>query len=753
MNQLELYILLHGNLNFSSIPKELYSKVLDNSYWPMLDLIEQGHKIALEFPAHSLMQLEKIDCMFTQHLSKLINEKKCEFIASCFIQSILPLCPEEINDQNILQARKIYEDILGVTPSIFFLPEQTFSQGAAYQVAKQGYQTIIADWDNASEFNSFSRNTRYSINQIKTPKGSLNVLWNSSMNSFKFQRFIYGRISLKSYIDGIIHHYKKNESRILCIYGTDWEIFNFRPLTGEIAKGEIERVKVICETIDSLENIKLCLPSQIINQSKKPNKSIQISTATLPLPCKNRDDYNVVRWTVSGRDSVYKNTFAFKVFSEYLSWHYNTKKNLTDQEWQLFLELWASDQRTKITDCKHYEFGNKIHTLRKMFKTELPITQTDQSKIPKIKIFNSTPFNWDQEILSKTIKFKPGILFNKLKLKKGTSISCQCENIEYYRDGSIRLLNLIFEISLKQKQTAIIELEEDKNYLAPDAMIKINGSLIQVSTDRVNLVSNMAHGGDIQELQFPQFGSTPWIKYLPPVYFDNIAYSNDYYSGWNQLCLNDGNIIFDTAPSNFNPSPDFGDIRTTIHFKQGFYDGFLLKTYHIYHQQARLDCIHHFYFPATYPYFLRCAITTLNPEAFDIQSLKYETTHGSNLKESYSLLGQKINHIHSPNPRCSALTCLGSSSGWLNFKDNNHQLSQITNKSALYSIPLLEYKEIESTFLLRTYHSICESDETGQSLMRGHNKLSVTYLGLDATSNRYLASSYLKNHPPKITFN
>ena len=65
MSKLHLYSIFHGNLNYSSIPKEMYEHIIDTCYWPILDLIKQYDFVTgIEFPYNTILTINDIDPLF-----------------------------------------------------------------------------------------------------------------------------------------------------------------------------------------------------------------------------------------------------------------------------------------------------------------------------------------------------------------------------------------------------------------------------------------------------------------------------------------------------------------------------------------------------------------------------------------------------------------------------------------------------------------------------------------------------------------
>jgi len=515
----------------------------------------------------------------------------------------------------------------------------------------------------------------------------------------------------------------------LCIYGTDWEIFNFRPLTHEASFSEIERVESFFKIIHSYKNINFILPSSLL-KTKIKTSPIEITSAEIPIPCKNRDDYNVTRWAVSGRDNNAQNSKCFKTFFKLKTISTIDSKNEYKEEWQQLIRLWGSDFRTKTTSEKHYAFWTEIGHLEHLLNEKKSNIIHKTKDTADIIIKNPSNTDLKNEIVEITLKFKQGRFYSLPGLKiKNKEVLSQGENIQYYADKSIRELLLICSISIKKHETIKAYLVKQKQQNNNKYILKLNGAEIIVSTKNTHFVTNLKTGADIRSLTFPKISSIPMIKYLPPVYFDNIAYGNDYFSGWTQLCTEKREVIHDTKDTIFTPDENNFTIRIPLHFKQNFHNGFLIKRYNIYIDRERLDLSNHFYFPTKSPIFLRTGITTFNPEAFNINELAFSTTNGSLSPETYKLKDKKINHQRFPTQETSATSALGATEGWLTIHDDKNALSIITDKTNLYSVPMVEFEELEKNYLLRIHNTISESDDTGKSTFYGHNLFKMCYIG------------------------
>ena len=103
--------------------------------------------------------------------------------------------------------------------------------------------------------------------------------------------------------------------------------------------------------------------------------------------------------------------------------------------------------------------------------------------------------------------------------------------------------------------------------------------------------------------------------------------------------------------------------------------------------------------------------------------------NGGYTPEAFFLKGRNVIQDEAVSLSVSTHHCLGATEGWVDISDEEKGVAVITNKSQLYSVPLLHYEEIDSAYFVRVYTSIGEADDTSQSFWRGHNKIDVTYLG------------------------
>ena len=227
---INLYSFFHLNILFSSIEKEQRSEVIQKCYWPLLNLIKDFKlPIAIEAPALTLKIINKYDNSWIKEFKKLLKSHYCEFIGSGYTQLIGPLVPWEINRKNQLIGQSIYQKILNYSPDIALINEQAFSSNLIPIYLESGYKTIIMEWNNSFSFKNWDPElVNFRQSAISQCGKNIDVIWNNSINFQRFQRYAHSEISFSEFID-LVNVNKKLDNFNYLLYGSDAEIFNFRP--------------------------------------------------------------------------------------------------------------------------------------------------------------------------------------------------------------------------------------------------------------------------------------------------------------------------------------------------------------------------------------------------------------------------------------------------------------------------------------------------------------------------------------------
>lgn len=339
-----LYQIYHANLAFSAIEEEELGKVIDQTYFPLLSLIEnQEIKTGIELSGYTLEKIQELRPQWIILFKKLANKGLIELIGSGYMQIIGPLVPYEVNLENQIIGLETYQVILGITPNIAFVNEQAFSKSMVDLYNKVGYKAIAMEWNNAYSIKREEQwDKKYAFEPVivKGIKSNLPILWTDTILFQKFQRVAHGDIELDYYIK-TIEDYIDQGYRALPIYSSDLEIFNYRPGRFETeAKIDGDEWKTISQIIKRLHKYgKFFLPSEVLQQTLNKNILLNLTTTSIPVVVKKQDKYSLSRWAACGRGANYINTLCYNYY----------RKNGVGKE---LLRYWGSDFRTHITENK-----------------------------------------------------------------------------------------------------------------------------------------------------------------------------------------------------------------------------------------------------------------------------------------------------------------------------------------------------------------------------------------------------------------
>jgi hypothetical protein len=109
---------------------------------------------------------------------------------------------------------------------------------------------------------------------------------------------------------------------------------------------------------------------------------------------------------------------------------------------------------------------------------------------------------------------------------------------------------------------------------------------------------------------------------------------------------------------------------------------------------------------------LRLGHITLNPEAFDAQSLFFETHNGGFAAERFILNGKTIEHGRSVSFLVSASSALGMTWGELCLGDSQHAVTIRTRLNQACVVAQIGYVPVAGSFFYRASFSASELDET-----------------------------------------
>ncbi|MBR9726729.1 glycoside hydrolase [Shewanella intestini] len=348
-----IYTVFHLNLAFSSIEEKQHIDVIKHCYWPLLKLAQQGIPVGLEMTAYTLESIARVDMEWVTLFRLLLQENKCELIASGDSQIIGPLIPADVNQANLRLGQLGYAKLLGIMPKIAYINEQVVSAGLLDVYIDAGFEAVVVEWDNP-----YSHNPNWNAATLERPQSLLaasgrdiKVIWNHAIAFQKFQRYVHGELTLADYVDYLttICH---PEMVAFPIYGSDAEVFDFRPgryqTEAETIQGEWQRITKLFSFLAKESHFNWQCPSEILTHWNNSHP-LALTNAEHPVTVKKQAKYNITRWALSGRNDLLLNTLCYK------QWQQLKQSNGDDSMWRALCRMWSSDLRTHLTQSRYQQ--------------------------------------------------------------------------------------------------------------------------------------------------------------------------------------------------------------------------------------------------------------------------------------------------------------------------------------------------------------------------------------------------------------
>lgn len=216
------------------------------------------------------------------------------------------------------------------------------------------------------------------------------------------------------------------------------------------------------------------------------------------------------------------------------------------------------------------------------------------------------------------------------------------------------------------------------------------------------------------------------IKFLEHGTFHDTKLSADYYSGHSVIFSREGQKITDLVKTSI--FLENNSIRAKLSCDMDLPFGHLRKIFYVYQNHPRVDVKYIFDFKSFRPGSFRTGILTLNPDSFDKDSLQFSTHNGGEF-ETFSLDSNSITQDESSDPRLSSQGCMGATEGIFDFGDKIKGVTVFSDKSKWYSVPLLNYQNIDEKFFFRISNSVSELDDTTMTWWKGRKEFSYSILG------------------------
>ena len=214
-----------------------------------------------------------------------------------------------------------------------------------------------------------------------------------SLEVWGYAAAMQGDIGLQDYVD-YVRTQRAKQARVLCLYASDAEIFDFRPgryKTEEkiAATGEWNCIAQAFARLSQDDDFALIAPSDALRlrDARDAGQKLHLESAACPVPVKKQRKYALARWAVTGRDDVAINAACQRIHDGLVA------KSASSEAWKELCYLWSSDFRTHITDKRWNGFVARLRAMQTQWASyDRPATPAPQGgKIESRYIDIETP--------------------------------------------------------------------------------------------------------------------------------------------------------------------------------------------------------------------------------------------------------------------------------------------------------------------------------------------------------------------------
>jgi hypothetical protein len=647
---LSLYTFFHLNIAYSSIEEEQRPEVIRRCYWPMLKLAEKYRfPIGIEAPGYTLETINRIDPQWITMLRTLCRQGLVDFIGSGYAQIIGPLVPSGINAANLRIGNAVYQNLLRITPRIALINEQAFSAGLIQHYLDAGYQAIVMEWNNPARCHpEWNPEWRYFPQKAVGQQAEEIALVWNK--SISFQKF-------QRYVHGemelepyvaYLEQHLSSNQRAFPLYGNDVEIFDFRP-------GRFHTEAKMHED----------------------GEWQRINRLFARLSNDDRFHFMPIRDVLKLMDQPHAgHCLSLESPQHPIPVKKQEKYNITRwavtgaHDLQINTECWKIYQTFLQSDASEKDWKELCYLWSSDFRTHIT-TKRLKNYLVRLEKFKT-------EIGQRYDLSRPKSLENLVnRHEKATGCGCR--------------------------------KSDSTNFL-----ISQEHHFLHIESNRIKLILNCRRGMAIQSLVFKQVCKDPLCVSLDHGYYDDISMGADFYSG--HLVLETPGLPKITDLEKIDPyiednqngylcvsgtvATNVGDINKKIELgtdKPG--DAFVRISYQMQWKQRPLGS-------------LRIGAVTLNPEAFDPETLFFATHNGGKTLERFCLDRTPVNHGNPASFLVSANAGLGVTEGLVVLGDRHKQISTTIDKQCCAALGMISYRIVSPNYFFRHVFSILEMDET-----------------------------------------
>ncbi len=243
-----------------------------------------------------------------------------------------------------------------------------------------------------------------------------------------------------------------------------------------------------------------------------------------------------------------------------------------------------------------------------------------------------------------------------------------------------------------------------------DFQVRQEGTFLIIDTPCQRLRLNCRRGLAVEGWWDKVFFEQPLIGTLPHGYFDDIRYGADYYTGHFVLEVPGQHKVTDLSSVTPKWAIESGIlvVRAVIPTRLGPVD----KKIAVDSSQPGFTLSHHFHWPVCPHGTLRLGHITLNPKAFDQNSLFYSSHNGGENAEIFHLQNEAFNHLAPVSALVSASTGFGMTAGSVVLGDADRHIIVHVDKASSAVTGHMVFDLVDGSYFARLVFSAMEMDDT-----------------------------------------
>jgi hypothetical protein len=266
--------------------------------------------------------------------------------------------------------------------------------------------------------------------------------------------------------------------------------------------------------------------------------------------------------------------------------------------------------------------------------------------------------------------------------------------------------NNYFERLDKQLAKCNRKVIKESREITENVKISEDKKWVYAENNNYIVILNKSKGLVINKLVITKFGKISLLGTLNHGYYDDISLGADYYSGHAVIERLGGHKVTDLA----KVSPVYSDNDISINSYQKHGDYSISQSVQCVNEKIIFEkIIEADYLEKTiiHPYSF-----TINPEAWDKDSLYIGTHNGGSTFEKYYLKDENISHGDIYSSLISARHGFGNTEGVFIVGDKDKSIIFKCKMSASALVPSIIYKEMDGVYFFRLQYSARERDET-----------------------------------------